>query len=325
MRDERAELITRLLRPAAIEGAQRVLENLREAGRRAAPEVAGFLRRCSAAGVPVYVVSHRTTSAAADPSGPPLRDAAIAWMRAQRLFGEDGLGLSEDGVFFSATRADKLARIAHLGCSHFIDDLEEVFLEPAFPGGTLKILYAPDRNGGVPTVEGIRSVAEIHAVGHRVVHGGERFTHSVLITDEVLDGIEDPQNFGAIVRSAVALGASAVLWAEHASAPLSPATFRASAGAVEHAVLLRVASLPSALQQLAAQGIAAVGLEAHGEVEIAEVDLTAPTALVIGSEGKGLMKSVRRACTRIARLPIRRTSASPRARPVNRRCSAVSM
>jgi 23S rRNA (guanosine2251-2'-O)-methyltransferase len=119
-----------------------------------------------------------------------------------------------------------------------------------------------------------------------------------------LDGIEDPQNFGAILRSAVALGASGVLWAEHASAPLSPATFRASAGAVEHAVLVRVAALPSALHDLAAQGIGTVGLEAHGDVDLAEIDLRGPTIFVIGSEGKGLMKSVRRACARIARLPM---------------------
>jgi 23S rRNA (guanosine2251-2'-O)-methyltransferase len=119
-----------------------------------------------------------------------------------------------------------------------------------------------------------------------------------------LDGIEDPQNFGAILRSAVAFGASGVLWAEHASAPLSPATFRASAGAVEHAVLARVSSLPSALQQLATQGASVIGLEAHGDAELAEVDLSGPVIFVIGSEGKGLMKSVRRACTRTARLPM---------------------
>jgi 23S rRNA (guanosine2251-2'-O)-methyltransferase len=119
-----------------------------------------------------------------------------------------------------------------------------------------------------------------------------------------LDGIEDPQNFGAILRSAVALGASGVLFPEHAAAPLTPATFRASAGAVEHAVLVRVSSLPNALQDLGARGVTAVGLEAHGEVELSEVDLTGPVIIVIGSEGKGLMKSVRRACTHLARLPM---------------------
>jgi 23S rRNA (guanosine2251-2'-O)-methyltransferase len=120
----------------------------------------------------------------------------------------------------------------------------------------------------------------------------------------VLDGIEDPQNFGAIVRSAVALGASGVLFAEHAAAPLTPATFRASAGAVEHAKLARVPSLPSALQHLATLGITSIGLDAQGDVAIADVDLTGPVAIVIGSEGKGLMKSVRRACAHTARLPM---------------------
>ena len=65
-----------------------------------------------------------------------------------------------------------------------------------------------------------------------------------------LDGVMDPQNFGAVLRSAVALGAAAVIWPEHSSAPLSPATFRASAGAVEHATLCRVPSLPDALRVL---------------------------------------------------------------------------
>jgi len=119
-----------------------------------------------------------------------------------------------------------------------------------------------------------------------------------------LDGIEDPQNFGSVIRSAVALGASAVLWAEHSSAPLSPATFRASAGAVEHAILCRVPALPGAMQHLSELGAEAIGLEAHGDVELSEVDLTGPVLLAIGSEGKGLKKSVRRACTRIARLPM---------------------
>jgi 23S rRNA (guanosine2251-2'-O)-methyltransferase len=119
-----------------------------------------------------------------------------------------------------------------------------------------------------------------------------------------LDEIQDPQNFGAVIRSAVAFGAGAVIWPEHASAPLSPATFRASAGAIEHAVLCRVTSLPSAIEHLADLGAGAVALDAAGEVDLADVDLSGPTLLVIGSEGKGLKKSVRRACRQSARLPI---------------------
>src|SRR5689334_17204368 len=119
-----------------------------------------------------------------------------------------------------------------------------------------------------------------------------------------LDEIQDPQNFGAVIRSAVAFGASAVIWPEHASAPLSPATFRASAGAIEHAALCRVPSLPSAIAHLAELGATTVALDAAGDVDLADVDLRAPSLLVIGSEGKGLKKSVRRACARSARLPM---------------------
>ena len=87
-------------------------------------------------------------------------------------------------------------------------------------------------------------------------------TRSIVVA---LDGIMDPQNFGAVIRSAVALGATGILWPEHASAPLSPATFRASAGAIEHAVLCRVHALPEALQALAARGVTAVALDAQGD------------------------------------------------------------
>jgi 23S rRNA (guanosine2251-2'-O)-methyltransferase len=119
-----------------------------------------------------------------------------------------------------------------------------------------------------------------------------------------LDEIQDPQNFGAVIRSAVAFKTSAIIWPEHSSAPLSAATFRASAGAIEHAVLCRVTSLPSAIQHLTELGVVPIGLDASGDVDLADLDLAGPVLFVIGSEGKGLKKSVRRACARIARLPM---------------------
>lgn len=119
-----------------------------------------------------------------------------------------------------------------------------------------------------------------------------------------LDEIEDPQNFGAVIRSAVALGATAVLWPEHHSAPLSPATFRASAGAVEHAALCRVSALPNALERLREAGAAVVGLDANAPHALHEVALEGPVVLVVGAEGKGLRKPVKRACTELARLPM---------------------
>lgn len=120
-----------------------------------------------------------------------------------------------------------------------------------------------------------------------------------------LDGIMDPQNFGAVIRSAVALGADAIVWPEHASAPLSPSTFRASAGSIEHATLCRVASLPDALARLAEVGVQGVALEATAQVELSTIDLTGPVAIVIGAEDKGVRRPVSRACAHVARLPMR--------------------
>jgi len=119
-----------------------------------------------------------------------------------------------------------------------------------------------------------------------------------------LDGIMDPQNFGAIVRSAVALGATSILWPEHASAPLSPAMFRASAGAIEHATLCRVRSLPDALRTLGERGATAIALDAQGETTLGALDLRGPVVIVIGAEDKGARKAVLRACQHVARLPM---------------------
>lgn len=119
-----------------------------------------------------------------------------------------------------------------------------------------------------------------------------------------LDEIEDPQNFGAVIRSAVALGAAAILWPEHHAAPLSPATFRASAGAVEHARLCRVSALPSALDRLRQAGATVIGLDANADKDLRDVTTEGPFVLVIGAEGKGLRRPVKRACTELARLPM---------------------
>jgi 23S rRNA (guanosine2251-2'-O)-methyltransferase len=119
-----------------------------------------------------------------------------------------------------------------------------------------------------------------------------------------LDELEDPQNFGAVIRSAVAMGATAIVWPEHHAAPLSPATFRASAGAVEHARLCRVGSLPKALEHLRQTGARVVGLDANAERTIAEVPFEAAVVVVVGAEGKGLRKQVKAACTDLAKLPM---------------------
>lgn len=125
--------------------------------------------------------------------------------------------------------------------------------------------------------------------------------HTMIVA---LDEIQDPQNFGAIVRSSVAFGASAIVWPESHSAPLTSAMFRASAGAVEHATLCRVPALPHALAELKDKGVVTVGLDPQAPLDIGAVDLKRPVALVIGAEGKGLRRNVKAACEVIARLPM---------------------
>ncbi|MCS6898906.1 MAG: 23S rRNA (guanosine(2251)-2'-O)-methyltransferase RlmB [Myxococcales bacterium] len=119
-----------------------------------------------------------------------------------------------------------------------------------------------------------------------------------------LDELQDPHNFGAVVRSAVAIADAPVLWPEHASAPLSPAMFRASAGAIEHAKLVRVKSLRSTLRQLAVQGFQVLGLDGQAERALHDFDLTLPTVLVLGSEGSGLRRGIKGTTTAMARLPM---------------------
>ena len=115
-----------------------------------------------------------------------------------------------------------------------------------------------------------------------------------------LDQVQDPQNFGAVIRSAVATAGAAVLWGEHSSAPLGTATFRASAGAIEHATLCRVPALKDALGAARDAGARVIGLAASADRLLSEVDLTGPTVIVLGNEGSGLQPAVRRSCTELA-------------------------
>lgn len=95
--------------------------------------VGAFLTRCRDKKIDVCIVSHKTRFAAADPDGVDLRQAALAWLERQGFFSPDGYGLARSRVYFEDTRADKCRRIAGVGCTHFIDDLEEVFLDPHYP------------------------------------------------------------------------------------------------------------------------------------------------------------------------------------------------
>ena len=120
----------------------------------------------------------------------------------------------------------------------------------------------------------------------------------------VLDGVTDPQNLGALIRSANAFGAHGVVVPKDRAAGITPASFKAAAGALEHCPVARVTNLARALEQVKEQGIWTVALAAEGDKELGEVDLTVPTALVLGSEGSGVRPLVRKTCDHLARIPI---------------------
>ncbi|MBV8568868.1 MAG: hypothetical protein JO163_04950 [Methylobacteriaceae bacterium] len=109
--------------------------------------VDAFLDCCKAAGHVVYIVSHKTEFGHFDPLRVNLRTAALNFMRRHGFFDATGHGIPVDQVHFEATRAAKLARIAALGCTHFIDDLEEVLGDPDFPAGVERILLGEATGG----------------------------------------------------------------------------------------------------------------------------------------------------------------------------------
>jgi|HubBroStandDraft_1064217.scaffolds.fasta_scaffold00018_10 hypothetical protein len=104
--------------------------------------VGRFLDRCRREGVRLCIVSHKTECSPFDPSRVKLRSVALDWMERHQFFAADGFALDRDAVHFTATRAEKLARIAALGCRLFIDDLEEVLSDPGFPADVGRVLFA---------------------------------------------------------------------------------------------------------------------------------------------------------------------------------------
>ncbi len=121
----------------------------------------------------------------------------------------------------------------------------------------------------------------------------------------LLDGIEDPANLGAILRTAWGTGVHGIIIRSRRAAGLTPAVARTSAGAIEYVPVTRVANISQAIETLKKNGIWITGIEVTGEVDYANVDFTLPSAIVIGSEGKGLSQLVRKHCDTIARIPMK--------------------
>ncbi len=120
----------------------------------------------------------------------------------------------------------------------------------------------------------------------------------------LLDGVEDPQNFGALLRTADGAGVHGVVATERRAAPLSAVAAKAAAGAAEHMPLARVVNLTRALEEVKAAGVWVLGLDERGTEDYDAWDYRQPCALVLGREGAGLHDLVRRTCDRLLRIPM---------------------
>ena len=127
------------------------------------PEIAGavlpdgiknFFSVCKEKGLEPVIVSHKTCYAKQDEGNIDLRRHALEWMQSQSFFERNGFGLKKQNVYFESTREEKVNRIKVLQCTHFIDDLIELFQEPDFPDDVIKILYLTENDSA--SFEGIK-------------------------------------------------------------------------------------------------------------------------------------------------------------------------
>jgi 23S rRNA (guanosine2251-2'-O)-methyltransferase len=151
---------------------------------------------------------------------------------------------------------------------------------------------------GVVAIAAARAAATLEDILARANHDKGQIGLVVL-----LDGVEDPHNLGAIIRTALAAGAHGVITPERRAAGLTEAVARASAGALAHLPVARVTNLARTMEELKEAGYWLVGLDEEGEKSYTEVDYTTPTGIVMGGEGKGLHELTRKRCDFVVSLP----------------------
>jgi len=186
----------------------------------------------------------------------------------------------------------------------------------AQPGGTLAAILELAGRGGVPVRHVERQDLDELAPGNQgVALQASEYPYQELddLTSRaapgslflLLDCLEDPQNLGTLLRTAEAVQVSGVVIPEHRAVGVTPAVSNASAGAVEHLAVARVGNLVQAMGALREAGVWLIGLENVPEAQVYDrVDWTGPTALVVGSEGRGMHRLVRERCDLVVCLPM---------------------
>ncbi len=159
--------------------------------------------------------------------------------------------------------------------------------------------HFPKGHQGVAAQVAVRS--NIYDLEDLIEVPGERGMDPFFV---VLDQIEDPRNLGAILRSAEAAGTHGVVMQKHRQAPLGPSAIKASAGASEHIALCEVPNIKHALHLMKERGILVVGAEADAQTALWDADLSGAVAVVIGSEGQGIRRTVAEKCDILVSIPM---------------------
>jgi 23S rRNA (guanosine2251-2'-O)-methyltransferase len=212
----------------------------------------------------------------------PGRNAVIEAIRASRP-------INKLLVAKSASFESSLRKIIFLAREKYIpvQQVEQTLLDKMFPGVAHQGVVA------------LASAKEYVTIEHILAKANEE--NPLLL---FLDEITDPRNFGAIVRTAVTAGVHGVIIPRHRTAPATPAVAKAAAGALEYALIARVANLAQTIMYVQRHGIWAVGADAAAKDVFWDVNLTVPLALIVGGESKGLGRIVRQKCDLLVRLPM---------------------
>ncbi len=191
--------------------------------------------------------------------------------------------------------------------------LERILVAQGAGGPRLQEIIEMARRGSVPVrfeprssldrLAGTAAHQGVVALGAAKKYAGEDAATSAQLV-VVLDGVEDPHNLGAIIRTAHAAGAGAVVIPERRAAGITDVVAKAAAGALEHLPVVRVTNVNRHLEELKELGFWIYGLDEKGSDSYDAVDFATPSAIVLGGEGHGLHEQVRKHCDVLVRIPM---------------------
>ncbi|MHB1987356.1 MAG: 23S rRNA (guanosine(2251)-2'-O)-methyltransferase RlmB [Acidimicrobiales bacterium] len=195
---------------------------------------------------------------------------------------------------------DNLARRLHVPVRMVSPRKLESVQRTETPQGVVAFADPLESHDLTELVMGKKDASDGETAGERTARRTDRAAFLV-----VVDGITDPHNLGAVLRSAECAGATGAVLPRHRAVHVTAAVTKAAAGAVEHIRIALVPGVPSALQDLEQLGVRTIGLDERGDKSVFDLDLgNDPVALVLGAEGRGLSPLSRRRCDILARIPL---------------------